>query len=712
MFTAKPDPAANPSASSARPSQEPPEAFAGRALVDPLFLIGKLWRARYVILLCGLIGAGLATAVALVTPKLYEATTQILVDPRDIKVVQNEVTPNGLPSDATLALIESQTAVIHSNEVLLSVIRQADLLNDPDYNGTGFSILGSVKDFLGLTEKATASPEGAPLSRIELVTLRNFREHMKVFREPKSFVLHLSVRSTSAQKSAQLANLLGQAFIAELGEVQSTTARRASDALSGRLEELKESVGRAERAVEEYKVENRLVGVGGRLVDDDYILRINDQLARSRGEVTALRNTAEQMRSASVDDVVEGSFPEELTSEALNRLRTNYAELSQQQAVLAASLGERHPRMIANAQALEAARTAIRAEVGRIVAATQTELSRAESTDGDLTGQIDRLKTKQLETSGSFVKLRELEREVEASRAIYEAFLLRARETGEQEMLNTANVRVISAATAPLDPASMSRRNMVLIGFLAGLIVGLGLATIWALWGPVKRAMAQNRAGYARRDDEELQKAAHDYRIAARSTSSAGFGALRQSDTRLPDRIGAQGQGYGERVLPTGGYETGNASAPPHADDAAGYALAMRAGSDHRPDQRTQRAEVSADARDAAREDAGARDTMPAARRKWRLPPATALPAEQPAAAEGAAGKPRARSLSEAVTALRQERRESGETGSRTGPSSAQEAREMQAEIEAIKARLMGLRTAVGVDGDEASRHSRETTNA
>ena len=40
--------------------------------------------------------------------------------------------------------------------------------------------------------------------------------------------------------------------------------------------------------------------------------------------------------------------------------------------------------------------------------------------------------------------LRELERDVVASRAVYESFLVRARETGEQERLDTKNIRVIS----------------------------------------------------------------------------------------------------------------------------------------------------------------------------------------------------------------------------------------------------------------------------
>ncbi|HEX2017635.1 MAG TPA: GumC family protein, partial [Aurantimonas sp.] len=318
-------------------------------------------------------------------------------------------------------------------------------------------------------------------TRRRLVTLANFRQATTVSRDPKSFVLSLSVDTWDPEKSARLANLVADSFIDQLALVQSSTARRASDALSSRLAELRQSVVEAERAVEEYKSENGLIGVGGRLVDDDYILRMNDQLARSRSDITALRVRAEQMANASVDAVVEGSFPEELTSEALSRLRNSYSELAQQTASLASTLGPRHPQLLASEQALNSAREAIRQEVSRIVSAAQTELSRAEQTNRDLTDQINELKTKQIATSGSFVKLRELEREVEASRAVYEAFLLRARETGEQESLNTANVRVISSATMPLEPSSIPRRVVVLIGAILGLLAGIALAALWAV---------------------------------------------------------------------------------------------------------------------------------------------------------------------------------------------------------------------------------------
>ncbi len=467
--------ATNPTASARTRSHVTVVERSGQAsLIDPVYIFRHVWSSKPLIALTTFLGIALAILLALSTPKLYTADTQILVDPRDIKVVQNEVTPNGLPNEATLALIESQIAVVYSNNVLNRVIDEAGLESDPEFNGTAETFFGSI--FPNLT--SFLREDDAQSGRRRLVTVKNLRKAMTVTRDAKSFILNLSVETRDPEKSAELSRLIGATFIDQLGRVQSQTARRASDALSSRLAELRQTVAEAERAVEEYKTRNRLVGVGGRLVDDDYILRTNDQLARTRGELAALRVRAEQMKNVGIDDVVKGSFPEELTSEALTRLRNTYSELSQQAAVLSTTLGPRHPQRLASREALASARNAIRAELNRIVAAAQTDLARAERTDRDLSTQITALKTKQLETSESFVKLRELEREVEASRAVYEAFLLRARETGEQESLNTANVHVISEATPPLEPSSLSRRTLVLLGAILGFFVGIGIAVI------------------------------------------------------------------------------------------------------------------------------------------------------------------------------------------------------------------------------------------
>ena len=69
------------------------------------------------------------------------------------------------------------------------------------------------------------------------------------------------------------------------------------------------------------------------------------------------------------------------------------------------------------------------------------------------------------------MRLRELERDVDANRNVYQSFLKRSRETEEQETLNTSAARIIGEATAPrrrVFPPAMSL--IAMIGFALGAL--------------------------------------------------------------------------------------------------------------------------------------------------------------------------------------------------------------------------------------------------
>ncbi|ALN72308.1 GumC family protein [Aureimonas sp. AU20] len=477
------------------------------SLFDPAVIAGGIWDRRGLLVLTTLLGLGLAGAYAYSTPKRYTGIAQIVLDPRDLNIVQNDVTvaPTGMSTDATLALVESQIAVMTSNTVLEQVVSKAGLAADPEFNGTRTSLISGVGSVLSAL---FSSDTGAVVRDRQLLTISNLAEHVKAARNANSFVINVSVTSEDAEKAPRLANLLTETFIAEQGRAQSELARRATTALSSRLAELRQRVVNAEDAVESYKADNRLVGVGGRLIDDDYITRVNSQLADVRAQITALDVRAQSLRKASVNDVVEGSFPEGLNSETLQRLRQTYTDASQSAAVLSTRLGPRHPQRIGADEAVATARRAIQTELGRIVASAQTELARARETEADLSQQIDTLRSRQIETSGSFVRLRELEREVDASRAVYEAYLLRTRQTSEQESLNTSNVRVISDATVPLQPSSLSRKVVVGAGGIAGFGAGLALAALATMVSVLRGGVpSSRRVARDRWDDTTIEDA-------------------------------------------------------------------------------------------------------------------------------------------------------------------------------------------------------------
>src|SRR5690606_2854240 len=79
-----------------------------KPLVDPRAVFDAVRRSRNLVLATTLLGLLLGVGYALSVPKMYVSTADILVDPRDIKVVGSDLTPSQLPTDASLAVAESQ----------------------------------------------------------------------------------------------------------------------------------------------------------------------------------------------------------------------------------------------------------------------------------------------------------------------------------------------------------------------------------------------------------------------------------------------------------------------------------------------------------------------------------------------------------------------------------------------------------------------------
>lgn len=76
----------------------------------------------------------------------------------------------------------------------------------------------------------------------------------------------------------------------------------------------------------------------------------------------------------------------------------------------------------------------------------------------------------------SSARLRSLEREAQATRALYETVLARFKETSEQQGLEQADARIISRADVPVSPSFPDQRLVMLLALMGSLGLGVLLA--------------------------------------------------------------------------------------------------------------------------------------------------------------------------------------------------------------------------------------------
>src|ERR1700753_1347634 len=102
---------------------------------DLLALFRLLWRRKPTIIAAAL-GCAIAAVVVgkSVSPK-FTATAQLYVDPRELQLVDPELTPRAQDGSGLAMVVESQARLITSNSVLFKVIQDTHLDKDPEFGG-------------------------------------------------------------------------------------------------------------------------------------------------------------------------------------------------------------------------------------------------------------------------------------------------------------------------------------------------------------------------------------------------------------------------------------------------------------------------------------------------------------------------------------------------------------------------------------------------
>src|SRR5215218_1448474 len=431
--------------------------------IDLRRLVATLRRRAWVVLAVAAFFVAAAVAFLLLSSPRFLATAQIIVDPRGLQVLDKDINPRAQNPDAHVPLIESEMRVLKSTKVLDLLIDREGLERDPEFTGGRWSPVGALKSLVtDLFGRERRAPD------LRVAVLNELDERVAVRRAERSFVLDITVVTRDPEKSARLANALVHAYMEESAAAQAESARRSGDALSSRLEELRARVREAEDRVEQFRAQNNIVSTSGRLVGEQQLTELNNQLGMARTRTAEARAKVEQIERLHRGDA--GAFTEAVQSQTMMALRAQFAEIKRRHADLATKLGERHPDMAAIERELRDAQAAISSEVARIARAARADFERAKASESALQASLDNLSRNAVSTSQAFVKLRELEREVEANRAVYQSALVSTRELKEQTLVDTTNVRHITVATPPLR-ASNPPAALVL-PLAAGLFAG------------------------------------------------------------------------------------------------------------------------------------------------------------------------------------------------------------------------------------------------
>ena len=443
-----------------------------------------VWRIlrRRIGLIVGTIGvvtALMIIAVFQMTP-LYSATAIVMIDPQQNKVVDIEAVLSGLSPDS--ATVDSEVELLRSRSIAERVVKKLDLIKDPEFNGRlrDSSLIDYINPIKWLKSLAPSDPvvltdaERDQLLLSEVVEA--LRSRLSVNRKGLTFVIEISVESERAAKAATIANEMADTYVLDQLEAKFEATRRANVWLNERLGGLRDTLRDSEQVVEVYKSENDLFDTDGVTLNDQQMSELNAQLILTRADKAEKQAKYARVSQLLASGASLDSVSDVLGSPVIAALRQQQSELVRKQAELSSRYGARHPQIINMQAERRDLERQIQAEVSRIAGSLKNDVAVTEGREQSLSESLNMLRARASENNQSLIRLRELQREAEANRTLYQSFLSRFKETAEQQGIQTSDARVISRATSPLDPSFPKKSLIVGITIVFSMLLGVGLA--------------------------------------------------------------------------------------------------------------------------------------------------------------------------------------------------------------------------------------------
>ncbi|MCZ7502786.1 polysaccharide biosynthesis protein UppM [Agrobacterium sp. ST15.13.015] len=416
-----------------------------------------------------------ALTYASMTPPRYKAYTDIVVNPSNLNVVNDGVFSPNQQRDTQILEVESKLRTITSRNVLARVVDELKLDQDPEFI--------SPPPLARLKAMFSSKPEDDD-NRVG--ALRSLGDRVAAERDPRSFVVTLSVWTNDAEKSVTVSKAIVKAFESELFQTNSDSSQRVVDDLRKRLEEMRENVTAAEKRVADFRRENGLQENNGQLVSNLASGELNAQVLATQQRLIQEESRLKQMEAAIAQNRTQSDAI--FDSQTMNTIRAQYSTLQQQIGAMTLTYGARHPRLATAGAERAMLEQGMADEARRILQAAKINVAEARSS-------LDALRLKAVaERANVFtdneaqVRLRDLDRDARSAAAIYETYLTRSRQLAEQQSIDSTNVRVISQPVAPNSRSwPPGKLTFLIAGGMGGLFLGLAIAVALGLWGYLRR---------------------------------------------------------------------------------------------------------------------------------------------------------------------------------------------------------------------------------
>lgn len=434
--------------------------------------LGTLRRFKWQILAAG-VAAGLLAllAVSMVTP-LYRSTAGVLIESSKAKLVSIDEVYSG--ASGGREYFQTQAEMLRSRDVALRVVKELGLDDLPEFSpGVRPGRFSRWLVAVGLLPEPPADPVA-----IEMQVLRRFGTRLSVEPVLLSNIIRVSFESADPALAASVANAVVDAFIQSDMDNRFRMTQGASKWINERLNDLKAKLDASERALQSYRDSEGLLDSKSTVLSGTG--KQFDELMHRLVEAHVRRSETEEAYNQVKAGAGRGyaSTPAVVRNLLVQKAKETEADAERRLAEISGRYGPAHPAYTAAQSELSASRANVERQTQAVVASVEKEFLAARATEKTLKDALGRSKESIQNLNRKEIQVAQLEREVEASRQLYQTFLSRYKETNATSDLQLANARLVDFAVPGLYPAKPAKPAVVGAAFVAGLLAAAALLLI------------------------------------------------------------------------------------------------------------------------------------------------------------------------------------------------------------------------------------------
>jgi len=425
--------------------------------------IVQLWRVmqkrRWLVL--GTLGLVvlLVTAISLVLPKRYDASSRLLLDlegSEDLGLDQ-VVMPIGIDLDTKL---QTQIKIVQSDTIAVSVIKQLGLQHNPGFAGKHAAAPEREFDSLDLHSRARLT---------ELL-----HKYLNVQLIPKTEIIEIHFRNGDPKLAADIANAVTNTYIEHNFQTKYQATQQTSEWLTKQLEDVRKNAEAAQEKVISYQKKTGLLGTDEtHNIIIDRLELLNKGLSDAEGD-RIVKEAKYRIAMTENPELIANIAPQSL----LGVLYKQRAESRAEYAQMAAKYGAAYPRVIQLQSQLIELDSSITEEIGKVRETMRAEYQAALDSEKMLQATFEKQKDDAYKMNQDAIQYGIMRREVESSRDLYEGLLKRLKEAGILAGLKSSNINIVDPASVPVEAVEPRLLLNVALGCIGGLLFGLALAFV------------------------------------------------------------------------------------------------------------------------------------------------------------------------------------------------------------------------------------------